>query len=139
MSRRERVKRQAMEVAETLQHLEAAGGDLSSYPSVGLHDYKTSSLYRTPSFLDSHNSPAATIYVCQGKHCKKRGSKQVAHALESASTDFDGSIEVKGCACLGQCKRGPAVQIDTKHKSMTYVDVNTLDGIKQIAVMAVLE
>ena len=50
------------------------------------------------------------IYVCtQGKKCPKRGSKKVLAQLQSEVAAQASSLEVKGCGCLGTCKKGPSL------------------------------
>lgn len=50
------------------------------------------------------------IYVCtQGKKCPKRGSKKVLEQLQAEVANQASSLEVKGCGCLGTCKKGPSL------------------------------
>lgn len=50
------------------------------------------------------------IYVCtQGKKCPKRGSKKVLAELQAEVVNQASSLEVKGCGCLGMCKKGPSL------------------------------
>lgn len=50
------------------------------------------------------------IYVCtQGKKCPKRGSKKVLEKLQAEVADQASSLEIKGCGCLGTCKKGPSL------------------------------
>jgi len=50
------------------------------------------------------------IYVCtQGKKCPKRGSKKVLEKLQAEIASQSSSLEVKGCGCLGTCKKGPSL------------------------------
>lgn len=50
------------------------------------------------------------IYVCtQGKKCPKRGSKKVLKQLQDEVANQASSLEVKGCGCLGMCKKGPSL------------------------------
>ncbi len=50
------------------------------------------------------------IYVCtQGKKCPKRGSKKVLEQLQAEVANQASSLEVKGCGCLGLCKKGPSL------------------------------
>lgn len=60
------------------------------------------------------------IFVCTaGKKCPKRGSREVAEALNRAVQELDktGSLVIKECKCLDLCKQGPAVVVmPHKHK-----------------------
>jgi len=50
------------------------------------------------------------IYVCtDGKKCPKRGSKKVLAELKAEVEKQSSSLEVKGCGCLGTCKKGPSL------------------------------
>lgn len=60
------------------------------------------------------------IYVCTaGKKCPKKGSREVAEALNRAVKELDGtgSLAIKECKCLDLCKQGPVVVVmPHKHK-----------------------
>lgn len=52
------------------------------------------------------------IYVCtEGKKCPKRGSKKVLAQLKAEVEQQASSLEVKGCGCLGTCKKGPSLVV----------------------------
>lgn len=65
------------------------------------------------------------LLVCtEGKHCRKRGSKDVYCALRDAlaKQDLEDSVKIKKSECLGMCKSGPAVEIrafDLKFKGLS--------------------
>ena len=156
--RRERVRRKAALVAESLDAL-ALEGNLASYdlrlPSTS-RAYTSSSSSSSESSDSEVEAPApaatttttssispmrtetppstsrpstttlgsATISVCQGKACKKRGADRVMSALQH-STEGVETVQLSGCKCLGQCKRGPAVRVEMPTgQKIIYVNVN---------------
>lgn len=149
--RRERVQRRAAQVAQALQALER-DATLASYdlhlPSTAAFSYESavsssSSSSSSESEDDfSHRrrsaapqvaTKAATISVCQGKACQKRGSGRVLAALNEITAGVAG-VEVSTCKCLGQCKRAPAVQVDMPTgEQIVYVGVNGADSAVQLA------
>ncbi|ACB49883.1 hypothetical protein cce_0532 [Crocosphaera subtropica ATCC 51142] len=54
-----------------------------------------------------------SILVCQGRCCRKDGSKKILTALESQTS---GDIKVMPCGCLGQCGNGPNIIILPEEK-----------------------
>lgn len=50
----------------------------------------------------------ATVRVCQGKACVKRGSAQL---LEDMSPHAEEGIELMPCKCLDKCKSGPNIEV----------------------------
>ncbi|CAL8466865.1 g6401 [Coccomyxa elongata] len=50
----------------------------------------------------------ATVRVCQGKACVKRGSAQL---LADMSTHVEEGIELVPCKCLDKCKSGPNIEV----------------------------
>ena len=76
---------------------------------------------------------SATISVCQGKACKKRGADRVMSALQH-STEGVETVQLSGCKCLGQCKRGPAVRVEMPTgQKIIYVNVNGAEVAVQLA------
>jgi hypothetical protein len=63
----------------------------------------------TAAELASSLSPGASVNVCQGKTCSKKGSAQVLEELKSA---LGGVVDVSPCKCLDKCKLGPNIQIE---------------------------
>jgi NADH:ubiquinone oxidoreductase subunit F (NADH-binding)/NADH:ubiquinone oxidoreductase subunit E len=63
--------------------------------------------------------PAHSVKVCLDLSCHLRGSYalyQELKALTEPGGPFDGrKIEVKGCSCLGQCDRAPAIVLEDHH------------------------
>ncbi|EAZ91292.1 (2Fe-2S) ferredoxin domain-containing protein [Crocosphaera chwakensis] len=49
-----------------------------------------------------------TILVCQGRCCRKDGSKQLLMAFESQTPP---DVQIIPCGCLGQCGNGPNIVI----------------------------
>jgi hypothetical protein len=161
--RRERVRRKAAAVAESLDSL-ALDGELASYdlrlPSASTSYTSSSSSSSESSESEADVAPTttttttsaaspfstatrsrptargtATISVCQGKACKKRGSDRVVAALQHSIGDVDG-VQLTGCKCLGQCKRGPAVKVEMPTgQKIVYVNVNGADVAVQLAGM----
>jgi len=54
--------------------------------------------------------PAAQVEVCTGKACAKRGSAAVLAGL-SAALAGDAGVDVLGCKCMDQCKKGPNLRV----------------------------
>lgn len=50
----------------------------------------------------------ATVRVCQGKACVKRGSTQL---LEELSSQAESGVELMPCKCLDTCKTGPNIEV----------------------------
>ncbi|WP_107669226.1 (2Fe-2S) ferredoxin domain-containing protein [Cyanothece sp. BG0011] len=48
------------------------------------------------------------ILVCQGRCCRKDGSKQLLTAFESQTPP---DVQITPCGCLGQCGNGPNIVI----------------------------
>ena len=148
--RRDRVRRRAAQVTESLEALER-DGDLASYnlclPSSAAFCYETAMSSSSSSSSESEDDsvsrrspPAAkvatqtaTISVCQGKACQKRGSDRVLGALHQTTAGVAG-IDVTTCKCLGQCKRGPAVKVEMPTgEEIIYVGVHGADSAVQLA------
>jgi (2Fe-2S) ferredoxin len=53
------------------------------------------------------------IRVCTKKACWNNGGKELWHALERElnSAELKHAVELKGVSCLGNCKRGPNVEV----------------------------
>lgn len=149
--RRERVRRRVAQVAESLEALER-DASLASYdlrlPSTAAFSYESAvSSSSSSSSSESEDdfsyrrrpaapkvaTKAATISVCQGKACQKRGSDRVLSALNEITAGVAG-VEVTTCKCLGQCKRAPAVRVDMPTgEQIVYVGVNGADSAVQLA------
>ncbi len=63
------------------------------------------------------------LLVCtKGKHCAKRGGREVADALEADAKALQSDLEIVRCKCLGECDHGPAVIYmpdKVKHRKVT--------------------
>lgn len=72
-------------------------------------------------------SVTTKLIVCVGKHCRKRGSKDVLCALEKQIGRFeaDDDICLKKRDCLGFCGQGPAIAI--KESKIRYGKVDPKD------------
>ena len=80
----------------------------------------------------------AVISVCMGKHCSKRGSKNVMKALSKSAEEFPNSIEVTCSSCLGQCKRGPSVHVKmSTGEEVMCVRVDQQNSVRQLTLAAV--
>lgn len=65
-----------------------------------------------------------SVRVCQGKHCRKRGSAKVEASFLAAT--HGAPIDVSSCECLGHCKKGPAVCVEVDGvRKITYSGVST--------------
>ena len=52
-----------------------------------------------------------TLAICHGSACRKRGSEKLLKGIAAQSSE-DQPILLETCPCLGQCKAGPAIQLD---------------------------
>lgn len=80
----------------------------------------------------------STIYVCQSGTCRSKGSDAALVEIEELASLFEktastnATVEVEATGCLGYCRRGPAVAIETTSKvsrsrTRVHVGVNTLE------------
>jgi (2Fe-2S) ferredoxin len=54
-------------------------------------------------------------------------------ALQHSTDDID-SVQLTGCKCLGQCKKGPAVKVEMPTgQKIVYVHVNGAEVAVQLA------
>lgn len=154
--RRERVLRRASQISETLDRLEAdaplasydlrlpelaaapAGSRTDAAPSIFRSGAGSSSSESSESSDSEDERPAAavgvaTISVCQGKACAKRGAARVEAALHASTAGLPG-VAVHACKCLGQCKRGPAVGVEMPDgQKVIYVGVAGAESAVQLA------
>jgi hypothetical protein len=78
------------------------------------------------------HTPVATISVCMGKACQKRGAARVLQELQASTVDMP--VVCGTCKCLDQCKRGPAVRVElATGKTSTYVGMNGPTSAAQVA------
>ncbi len=66
--------------------------------------------------------------VCQGKKCKKRGSKKIMASCEKylAKKGLEELCKIKGSKCLGHCKKAPVALIKKEPGWLFYQDKKTL-------------
>lgn len=70
------------------------------------------------------NKPS--ILVCQGRCCRKDGSKQVLKAFESETPP---DVKIIPCGCLGQCGNGPNIVVlpeKNLYQQVSVKDISTL-------------
>ncbi len=55
-----------------------------------------------------------TITVCMGSSCFSRGNATNAETVQALVEKFgiQDKVDVRGCLCEGQCKKGPNVRIN---------------------------
>lgn len=92
-----------------------------------------------PASPSSSAGPAdAIVSVCTHKHCCKRGALRVLQSLkEDAAKSDDLVIDVRCSTCLGQCKKGPAVQVSlSTGEEIVAVKVESGHDVQQLAAVA---
>ncbi len=55
-----------------------------------------------------------TITVCMGSSCFSRGNATNAETVQMVveKIGIQNNVEIRGCLCEGQCKKGPNVRIN---------------------------
>ncbi len=55
-----------------------------------------------------------TITVCMGSSCFSRGNALNAETVQNLieKNNIQNKVELRGCLCEGQCKKGPNVRIN---------------------------
>lgn len=73
------------------------------------------------------------IRICQKSSCRKRGSKQVLTALNSAlqSSGQDKDIQLQPMGCIGKCKAGPNLVVLPDKTRYTKVKPKNISNILQ--------
>jgi len=100
-------------------------------------DRQGKSVRLSSSGVEMSEEYGAVISVCMGKHCSKRGSKDVMQALTRSAKEFPDSIEVACTSCLGQCKRGPSVHVKmSTGEEVMCVRVDEQNSIRQLTLAA---
>jgi len=90
-----------------------------------------------PDYIPDDGRNVATISVCSGKHCSKRGASGVLHRLEASAHEMPYNVGVECCTCLGQCKRGPAVHVKMNSgEEVTCVKLDQSNDVMQLTVAA---
>ncbi len=67
------------------------------------------------------------LIVCtEGKTCKKRGAREILHALEEALDDYEAEdrICLKKSECLGKCGRGPVAKVKSMDKYVGNLEID---------------
>ena len=77
-------------------------------------------------------SKRTKLLICTNKSCKKRGSREVLHALEDEieARGLEDKICVKSSECLGLCDKGPAVKV--KKEKVAFSRVSPEDCLEII-------
>lgn len=65
----------------------------------------------------------ATLKVCQGRSCSDHGSKYLIDRAQ-AELPAHSPVQVETCGCLGECKKAPAVAVETQKKRNIYTNVS---------------
>lgn len=75
------------------------------------------------------NDKICTITVCMGSSCFSRGNSTNVEVIQKyiESHQLEGRVELKGCLCEGECKKGPNIKInDVLFSNMTPEGINDL-------------
>ena len=67
-----------------------------------------------------------TIYICQGKSCKRNDSEQLLSFLEQEEFSH---IVVKTQYCFGKCGNGCVIFSTAEERFYTYVNTNNIQTI----------
>ena len=61
------------------------------------------------------------IVICLGSACHMQGSMEVIERLQDhiQAVDLLKEVELSGCTCTGQCRRGVCVRVDGELFSVT--------------------
>lgn len=81
-------------------------------------------------------TPEGRFFVCQGKHCKKRGGEAVLEAVSSRAAMLGDSVQVTPTGCLGQCKKGSCLRVNSgknKPEFISRIDTEHVDDIFEYA------
>lgn len=79
------------------------------------------------------NHQQGKIRICQKSSCRKRGSKQVLSALNTAIQDSGqaDNIQLQSMGCMGKCKSGPNLVILPDKAHYTRVEPENITKILQ--------
>ncbi|WP_299413347.1 (2Fe-2S) ferredoxin domain-containing protein [Acaryochloris sp. IP29b_bin.148] len=79
------------------------------------------------------NRQQGKIRVCQKSSCRKRGSKQVLTALNSAlqASGRDKEVQLQAMGCVGKCKAGPNLVVLPDKARYTKVKPKNVTDILQ--------
>ena len=61
------------------------------------------------------------VMICQGKDCKKEGSKELAKAVKDCAKELGLKRDslIVNTKCMGNCKRGPVMSIQPSNTWLT--------------------
>lgn len=78
-----------------------------------------------------------TIRICHGKKCKKFATELDTSAIEKIQKEnLEDSITTESCHCLGECAKGPNIQILTDGKRITKNYMNKRAIEKEIDILS---
>jgi len=66
-------------------------------------------------------APEGRFFVCQGKHCKKRGGDAVLEAVSSRAAMLGDQVQVTPTGCLGQCKKGSCLRVKSGSEKPEFI------------------
>ena len=66
-------------------------------------------------------TPEGRFFVCQGKHCKKRGGDAVLEAVSSRAAMLGDQVQVTPTGCLGQCKKGSCLRVKSGNNKPEFI------------------
>jgi len=76
-----------------------------------------------------------TLVVCEGKDCARRGA--AATMAAAAAVGAARGVPVRGCKCLGECKRAPAVRaVGGAAGGGTFTHVSTPELVEAVLLAA---
>ena len=67
------------------------------------------------------STPEGRFFVCQGKHCMKRGGEAVLQAVSSRAAMIGEQIQVTPTGCLGQCKKGSCMRVKSGNRKPEFI------------------
>ncbi len=91
-------------------------------------------LLQYPDFIEPTlipQSKPATLKVCTGSGCMKRGGKSICKLLASSLTegDWEQEITIKTTGCMGKCKSGPHLIVMPDRTSYSKIQPKEVTGI----------
>lgn len=90
-----------------------------------------SQLYTETEIESGKSLKPVKIKVCTGSHCRELKGKKVAKRLrnEIEEQGMEDRMVVKGCDCLGKCKKGPLIIVPSRDLEYTHVKLKGVLGI----------
>jgi (2Fe-2S) ferredoxin len=71
--------------------------------------------------------PQASVSVCDGKACRRKGADEVHEQLQQRLGPQ--GVTMQRCSCLDMCKMGPNVQVDQARKDTFFVNGVSLECV----------